>query len=135
MTDLTNFQVGQVYPDIITLNPVQPGAGLTNVLVSVGDGLGNISPLQLSSLAVNFIVGVGSTFQLNGTPLIATAANLNLVTGPTPFFGFSSTALTLPFGTTAQRPTSLVAGQIRWNTTTSQWEGYDGAAWRIFNVT
>jgi hypothetical protein len=135
MTDLTNFQVGQVYPDMITLNPVQPGTGLTDVLVSVGDGLGNTSPMQMSSLAVNFIVGVGSTFQLNGTPLIATAANLNLVTGPTPFFGFSRTALTLPFGATAERPTSLVAGQIRWNTTTSEWEGYDGAAWRTFDVT
>ena len=32
-------------------------------------------------------------------------------------------------GTTAQRPTSPVNGQIRYNTTTAQFEGYQGGAW------
>ena len=37
-------------------------------------------------------------------------------------------ALEVPTGTTAQRPTA-VAGQIRFNTTDTSFEGYDGSAW------
>ena len=38
-------------------------------------------------------------------------------------------ALTLPDGTTAQRPASPATGDIRFNTTVVQFEGYDGATW------
>lgn len=42
----------------------------------------------------------------------------------------SSTGFALiPAGTTAQRPASPANGQIRYNTTTSQFEGYQGGAW------
>lgn len=42
----------------------------------------------------------------------------------------STDALTLPVGTTAQRPTA-VQGMLRFNTTASQFEGYDGSEWGI----
>lgn len=58
--------------------------------------------------------------------------------------GTSSPAVTLaisatdsilvPAGTTAQRPTGA-AGYIRFNTTTTSFEGYDGAAWGGFGST
>lgn len=35
----------------------------------------------------------------------------------------------LPSGTTAQRPVTPSAGMIRFNTTTSKLEVYDGATW------
>ena len=38
-------------------------------------------------------------------------------------------ALNVPVGTTAQRPTKLVAGAIRYNTTTNQTEIYSGISW------
>ena len=38
-------------------------------------------------------------------------------------------ALVIPTGTTAQRPTSPIAGMIRFNTTTNAAEGYDGQNW------
>jgi hypothetical protein len=38
-------------------------------------------------------------------------------------------ALTLPVGTTAGRPTPNAQGMIRYNTTDSTFEGYDGANW------
>lgn len=42
---------------------------------------------------------------------------------------FTSTgAVQLPSGTTAQQPTG-VAGKLRFNTTTSQFEGYNGSTW------
>ena len=40
----------------------------------------------------------------------------------------STDALTLPVGTTAQRPTAA-QGMIRYNTTDSVFEGYDGSSW------
>ena len=38
-------------------------------------------------------------------------------------------AIQLPVGTTAQRPASPSVGMVRYNTTTSHFEGYDGSAW------
>jgi hypothetical protein len=43
---------------------------------------------------------------------------------------FSGTGFMLiPKGTTAERPVSPVNGEIRYNTDTSQFEGYQGGAW------
>ena len=41
-----------------------------------------------------------------------------------------NTALKLPSGTTAERPTSPSTGEWRYNTTTNLVEFYDGGAWR-----
>jgi hypothetical protein len=44
---------------------------------------------------------------------------------------FTSTgAVTIPVGTTAERPAAAV-GKIRWNTTLDQYEGYDGTNWTL----
>jgi hypothetical protein len=45
-----------------------------------------------------------------------------------PVFGGTGFML-IPKGTTAQRPVSPVNGEIRYNTDTSQFEGYQGGAW------
>ena len=43
---------------------------------------------------------------------------------------FTSTgAMLLPAGTTAQQPSPATAGMLRFNTDTSQFEGYNGSAW------
>jgi len=60
------------------------------------------------------------------------SANIRLGVGtnaPAVTAAFSGTdALLLPKGTTAQQPTG-VAGYLRFNTTTTQFEGYNGTAW------
>lgn len=38
-------------------------------------------------------------------------------------------AIRVPVGTTAQRPSTPEEGDVRRNTTTTQWEGYDGSSW------
>jgi hypothetical protein len=45
----------------------------------------------------------------------------------------SSSSLKLPVGTTAQRPATPVAGDLRFNSTTSDGESYNGTAWQSFN--
>lgn len=41
----------------------------------------------------------------------------------------STGAIVIPVGTTAQRPSSPVAGMMRFNSETSQFEGYNGSEW------
>jgi len=42
-------------------------------------------------------------------------------------------ALKIPVGTTAERPSSPLSGQIRFNSTTTDAEVYNGSAWESFN--
>ena len=44
----------------------------------------------------------------------------------------NTTYLNMPKGTTAQRPSSPVAGMIRENTTLNKIEVYNGTEWRAF---
>ena len=42
----------------------------------------------------------------------------------------STNSIRVPLGTTAQRPTTPTNGQLRYNSTLNQFEGYEAAAWR-----
>ena len=73
-----------------------------------------------SQKAVNLANGTVSTDAINLGQLTTAFTN------PT----FTGTGFMLiPKGTTAERPVSPVNGEIRYNTTTSQFEGYQGGAW------
>jgi hypothetical protein len=49
-------------------------------------------------------------------------------------FNFSGTgAIQIPSGTTAQRPATPVLGDIRYNTTNGNFEGYDGTEWDVMS--
>lgn len=71
MTNLTNFSVQNGYGDTITCT--NNGAGLTNVLQNIQDGLGNNSAIQLSRTTIN-ITGILQFFGTNvltaGGPLV-----------------------------------------------------------------
>ena len=41
----------------------------------------------------------------------------------------STGAMIFPTGTTAQRPSTPQAGMVRFNSTTSRFEGYNGSEW------
>lgn len=86
--------------------------------------------LKIRNAANNAWVTVGT---------LATA-NLGLATTASPSFSGTATFsgnveltgtgyLDLPVGTTAERPGSPTSGMVRFNTTLSTFEGYDGTAW------
>jgi hypothetical protein len=127
MTNLTNQTQAATYPDLITTT--NNGMGFTNVLANVQDGLGNNSPMQIATNAINFNRGLGS-FQLDGTAITATAANINSVTQTNPVF--PGTYVVIPSHTTAGRPGAPVAGTMGFNTTTSMMEYWNGATWISF---
>jgi hypothetical protein len=67
---------------------------------------------------------------LLGANLTSTAGNLTLnAYSNVVNMGTNTGALIAPIGTTAQRPTALVAGMVRWNTTTTSYEVYTGSTW------
>lgn len=74
-------------------------------------------------------ISVGSsdslTFYTGG---VGATATFKVDNGGNGFF-FSTGALQLPSGTTAQEPSSPAAGMLRFNSTTTQFEGYNGSAW------
>ncbi len=70
---------------------------------------------------------------VSGNPTITVGANVAKTDTANTFTGynnFSSTdAIKIPVGTTGERPVSFAQGQLRYNTTLSQFEGYNGTAW------
>jgi hypothetical protein len=76
--------------------------------------------------------GTVATDAINLGQLTAALTNTTItgnltVTGNGTFQGTGF--LLISKGTTAERPASPVNGQIRYNTTTNQFEGYQGGAW------
>jgi hypothetical protein len=98
----------------------------------------NLSPATIAGNAVEY-----SQFQSATTVVAITGGTINGATigATTPASGrfttlevtgngtFTSTgAVKIPVGTTAQQPTP-VTGQIRYNTTNNQYEGYGASSW------
>ena len=73
-----------------------------------------------SQKIVNLAAGTTTGDGVNYTQFVAAFVN--------PTFGGNEFML-IPKGTTAQRPAVPVDGEMRYNTTTSQFEGYQGGAW------
>jgi hypothetical protein len=68
--------------------------------------------------------------------VISTDTNVDLVLKPTGtgvVLINSTTALQLPKGTTAERPSLPISGMIRYNTDNENYEGFDGTYWRVLN--
>ena len=53
----------------------------------------------------------------------------SIPSGTTTLATVTDTSANIPSGSTAQRPSTAVAGMFRFNSTDSKFEGYDGSAW------
>jgi len=88
-----------------TLNVANGGTGITSFGTGVATALGQN------------VTGTGGIALLNAPTFTGN-----------PIFN-STGAITLPVGTTAQEPASPTSGMLRFNSSTSQFEGYNGSAW------
>jgi len=77
---------------------------------------GDLALGTTTSNAIHFVVNSGATDAM-------TIASGGGVSFPT------TGAITLPVGTTGQQPGSPASGMLRFNSTTVQFEGYNGSAW------
>lgn len=118
----------------LALNASKQIVSVTNT--GTGDNVLATSPTLVtpalgtpSSGVVTNLTGTAS-ININGT-VGATTANTGAFTSVTATLDstFSSTgALTISKGTTLQRPTA-VSGMLRFNTTSTEFEGYNGTTW------
>ena len=91
---------------------------------NISSGGGTITVKTASGTGVAVPVGQRAVLVCNGTNIVSAITNFstNVV--------FSSTgAIQLPSGTTGQQPSPANQGMLRFNTTTTLFEGYNGAAW------
>jgi hypothetical protein len=90
--------------------------GYISALANATITTANIGSINLSSLTVSSTVGnlVLSPLLSNGNNVVTIAA---------------TSALQLPAGTTAQQPTPVYGGAIRWNNSTNTLEVYTGSGW------
>ena len=94
-------------------------------------GRSGINTLSFASEGFNFFpsVGIGTTVPSDTVTTTNTGKlAVGIVTSHSVFVSGTS-HIKIPAGTTAQRSSSPVAGEIRFNTTLNTYEGYDGDAW------
>jgi hypothetical protein len=95
--------------------------GTANVSGNVIIG-GGLTSANLTSSTNTVTIGTSSYFVANGNVGIGTAT-------PAVKLAISSTdAILVPVGTTGERPTGAT-GYLRFNSTTTSFEGYNGTAW------
>lgn len=115
-----------VRPDASTVATRSIAVSGTGLSVSNADGASGNPTISSNATSAN----TGSTLVARDGSGNFSAGTLTLVSfsysgNPT---SSSTGAFQVPAGTTAQRP-SAATGQIRYNSTISQFEGYNGAAW------
>src|SRR5688572_28838729 len=99
----------------------------TKLVTNGADNLGNHIATQNIVLNNQWLSNDGG----NEGVKVDNAGNVGIGTTPTTTLDVGGTAgFKLPVGTTAQRPASPSTGTMRFNTTTSHVEVYDGARWR-----
>jgi hypothetical protein len=86
--------------------------------VSAPGSSGSVGNLTISNVTISA-----------NSAAVSSSANIILATSGSGAFQFTGNAVGLPSGTTAQRPTTVSAGYIRFNTDTDVLEVYDGTNW------
>lgn len=130
MAIFTGFTPASDYGCILNVGVTGGQVGLTNVLQQIQDAYGNPTPLSISTIAFN-IARSGFVWSLDGTAVIAQAVDINSMCQPNPV-ALGTAYLTLPVGTTADRPIVPSVGMERYNTDLGAFEGYTGSGWQEF---
>jgi len=96
---------------------------LGNTNAAAATFTGNVAALNISTANVT---ATGNVAANNVSITTALTGNTATFTGNSQFNGTG--ALKVPVGTSGQRPTAAT-GQVRFNTTDTQFEGYNGSQW------
>jgi hypothetical protein len=121
----------------IVLRGVGPTTGVTIIQGEKAVCAWNGTDFVKTGSTIANAAGSNTQIQFNNSGVLGASANLTwsgTVLGTTGFTAssdssFTSTgALTISKGTTGQRPTA-VSGMLRFNTTSTEFEGYNGTTW------
>jgi hypothetical protein len=127
LTDLATAMTGSLASDGQTTATGNLKMG-NNRVTGMADGLASTDAASLAQVTSAVAITGGT---INGTSIGATTASTGAFTNFTASgtASFTSTgAVKVPVGTTGQQP-SPVTGMIRFNSTTSLYEGYGASAW------
>ena len=117
-------------------NPVVTGTSISSTWAN--NTLSDLATAMTGSVASDGQTPMTGNLDMNSQKVVllangtvsTDAINLGQLTTAFTNPTFSGTGFMLiPKGTTAQRPVSPVNGEIRYNTDTNQFEGYQGGAW------
>ena len=140
----TGFQVKTSSTAITGRSIAVTGTGLS---IANGDGIaGNPTiglagqVLSFENLSANGLVTITTAGVVNAVTITGTTSQITVTNGTgisgAPTISLASNAIlpgvasvTLPIGTTAERPALGVNGMLRYNTSTARFEGYQGNAW------
>jgi hypothetical protein len=143
----TGFQVKTSSTAITGRSIAVSGAGLA---ITDGDGIAGNPTLSLAgqvqnlaNASLNGFVVLTSAGAITSTTLTGTANQINITNTNgvgNPVFSIADDAvfpgtgaITLPVGTTGQRPAGVV-GKMRYNSSDGAYEGYSAGAWRQFSL-
>ncbi|MEO1842178.1 MAG: hypothetical protein ABGY21_11835, partial [Pseudomonadota bacterium] len=107
---------------------------VTGAVTATHTELNLLDGVTATTAELNLIDGVtATTAELNWTDGVTSAIQTQIDTKQASATAVTKTSTTgsasLPSGTTAQRDGSPTAGYLRWNTTDTSAEVYDGSAW------
>ena len=110
--------------DGVSGNPTFQLTGIAAAIANAS-GTGMLAIVGGSTIAGREILGTANQITVSdgngsGNPTLAIADNAVLP---------GSEGVTLPFGTTAERPSPATNGELRYNTTTATFEGYANGSW------
>jgi len=116
--------------DGVAGNPTFALTGISSAIANIGVATGILSIQSGTTATAVTILGTANQITVangsgSGNPTISITDN--------PIFGGTG-ALTLPKGSNAQQPAG-VEGQLRFNTSTSTFDGYAAGSWRQFALT
>jgi trimeric autotransporter adhesin len=151
LLSLVNSSTGfQVKTDSVTLT--NRSIAVTNSGLSITNGSGvsgdpTISldgqVLNLANASFNGFMVLTSAGAITSTTLVGTASQIGITNTNgvgNPVFSIADDAIfpgtgaiTLPVGTTGQRPAGVI-GKMRYNSTEGAYEGYSSGAWRQFSL-
>jgi len=129
LTDIATALTGSLAADGQTTatGALKMGA---NRITGLADGLASTDAATVSQVTAS-VAGLGTMSTQNANNVAITGGSISGITlSSNNNVSFTSTGfLLIPSGTTAQRPVSPAVGEIRYNTTLSQFEGYANSAW------
>ena len=108
---------------------ITDSTGLSDSYTSFTDGGSTSMTVSGIPSAPTFDDGIASRFSYDHSATTFTWLGYWVTDSETRYVNQADTAANLPTGTTAQRPGTPAAGMFRYNTTESEFEGYDGSEW------
>jgi hypothetical protein len=132
-TQPSERNVYAVGTDVVASNNAKvPNTLLANSSVTLGSTNVALGATAATLSGLTSVDSTNFTGALDGVVggVTPAAASVTTLTASQDSSFTSTGAVTIPVGTTAERPAAAV-GKIRWNTTLNQYEGYDGTNWTL----